>query len=320
MIPQSLPSLIDRARTRWAEIGASQPDLIPAIELQRRLVTRAIGAVERLNGAGPAILDPDPAQVANRLRAGTPAFRGEPVALPADVLGPLVLQACDDLADGGAGDVARRVRACLDDRRINMASLLTASFVRDQTAIRVKAVHEGIAPDVLWLVAELGVGPAAYVAQRTLFTQAETGLQAVAASGLETWPHGYCPACGSWPAFGEARDRSGQLRCSFCGLGWRPGEPEGCTYCGAEPGRLTSLKADPGGAHLAALCSHCGGYLKWLDVPAPTPFELLPVEDLASTPLDVLSVRQGYGRPALPEPARPERLPCPPVVPVGRDG
>ena len=314
MTPQTPASLLDRARARWGEIGASQPDLIPAIALQRLLVARTIDAVCRLSGAGSPAVSLEPEQVADKLRAGTPAFRGEPVELPAAVLGPLVLEACDDLASGGAGGVARRVRACLDAGRVDMCSLLTASFDRDQNAIRVRALHEGVAPDVLWLVAELAVGPAAYVAQRTLFTPAGAGPGSAVASALETWPHGCCPACGSWPAFGETLDRSSQLRCSFCGLGWRPRGP-GCTYCGAEPGHLTSLKADPGAAHRAALCSGCGGYLKWLDVPASTPFELLPVEDLASTPLDVLSVHQGFGRHSLLELGRPERHPCQMVVP-----
>ena len=169
MTTQTPASLLDRAEARWTEIGASQPDLTPAIALQRRLVTRTIQTVDRLDGADPPVVSLEPEQAADKLRAGTPAFRGEPVALPVAMLHPLVLRACDDLAAAGAGDVARRVRGCLDEGRIDVGSLLIASFDRNQNAIRIKAVHEGIAPDVLWLAAELAVGPAAYVAQRTLF-------------------------------------------------------------------------------------------------------------------------------------------------------
>jgi len=78
---------------------------------------------------------------------------------------------------------------------------------------------------------------------------------------------------------------------------------------------LTSLKTEPSSTHRAELCSQCGAYLKWLDLPEPTPFELLPVEDLASTPLDVLAVKKGFGRPSLPELGGPERLPCQPTDP-----
>jgi formate dehydrogenase maturation protein FdhE len=68
---------------------------------------------------------------------------------------------------------------------------------------------------------------------------------------------------------------------------------------------VTSLTTESDAARLAELCSGCGAYLKWLDLPEPTPFELLPVEDLASTPLDVLAVQKGFGRPSLPELGRP---------------
>ena len=177
---QTPASLLARARARWAEIGASQPDLIPAIAVQRLLVARTILTVDRLGGTEPPVVSLKPDQAADKLRAGTPALRGEPVALPVAMLGPLVLEACDDLAGGGAGDVARRVRGCLDEGRIDMNSLLTASFDRDQNAIRTKATHEAIAPDVLWLAAELAVGPAAYVAQQMLFAQAGAETHAVA--------------------------------------------------------------------------------------------------------------------------------------------
>ena len=316
LMPTPTPvSLLDRAQRRWAEIGSSQPDLLPAIALQRSLVARIIHTVDRLDGIEHTLVSLEPEQAADKLHAGTPALRGTPVALPVAALSPLVLEACDDLADGGAGDVAHRVRACLVAGRIDMGSLLTASFDRNQDAIRVKATQEAVAPDVLWLAAELAVGPAAHVAQRTLFDPPGAGAHPAVAAAFETWAHGYCPACGSWPAFGEDTDRSRQLRCSFCGIGWRPHDA-GCTYCGGTPDQLTSLTADSESTHRAELCTGCGAYLKWLDLREPTPFELLPVEDLASTPLDVLAAQRGFGRPSLPQLGGPESYPCQMVEPA----
>ena len=75
------------------------------------------------------------------------------------------------------------------------------------------------------------------------------------------------------------------------------------------------MKAEPDAAHRVELCSGCGAYLKWLDLPEPTPFELLAVEDLASTSLDILAAQRGFGRPSLPELGRPERYPCRMVEP-----
>ena len=302
-------SLLDRAEARWTEIGVNQADLVPAIALQRHLVIRTIHTVDRLDRANQPVIRLEPERAADKLRAGTPALRGEVVNLPVAMLSPLVLRACDDLAAGGAGVVARRVWNCLDEGRIDMGSLLIASFDRNQSAIRIKARHEGIAPDVLWLAAELAVGPAAYVAQQTLFCPTGAGTHPAITGALAEWPHGYCPACGSWPAFGEASDWSRQLRCSFCGIGWRLRNP-GCTYCGSAPDQLATLTTAQDARSRAELCSGCGAYLKWLDLPEPTPFELLPVEDLASTPIDVLAVQKGFGRPSLPELGGPERYPC----------
>ncbi len=299
-------ALVRHAEIRWADIAAAQPELTPAIAVQRPMVLRTIRAVHRLRLDPPA-LDLAPRRIADKLDAGEPLIRGEAPALPVPLLAPLALEACDDLAAGGAGDVARRVRGCLDAGRVDMGSLLAASLDRNQHAIRAKALHEGIAPDVLWLAAELAAGPAAHVAARTLLA-AETAEGAVA-DARERWRHGYCPACGSWPAFGEACGGDGALRCSFCGLDW-PAQPGRCPYCrAADPGPAWAA-APPGGAGRAALCGGCGGYLKWLDAAAPTPFELLAVEDLASSAVDALAAGRGFGRPPLPDLGGPDRLPC----------
>ena len=309
--PMTSPTspLLDQAQARWTALVTATPDLAPAIALQRALVNRTIETVDRLQQLDKPVLDLEPGLAATKLRASTPALRGEVLELPVDLLGPLVFQACDDLASGGAGEVAQRVRNCLDAGRIDISSLLTASFERNQAAIRVKATHEGIAPDVLWLAAELAVGPAAHVAQQTVFAPRGEQLASTLTGALDAWPHGYCPACGSWPAFAEDLDAVSFLRCSFCGLQWHLNFA-GCTYCGNDPAQLSSASIATGSPHRAQLCRGCGAYLKRLTVTSPTPFELLPIEDLASTDLDILAAEQGFGRPSLPDLDGPERYPC----------
>ena len=304
-------ALVRLAETRWAEIAAARPELVPAIAVQRPMVVRTIRAVDRLRLEPPA-LRLTPQRIAEKLGAGEPFLRGEAAALPVALLAPLVLAACDDLAAGGAGDVARRVRGSLDSGRVDMASLLAASFDRNQHAIRVKALHEGIAPDVLWLAAELAAGPAAHVAVGALPGAGAGG----ALAARDRWPHGHCPACGSWPAFAEADGGTGRLRCSFCGLDW-PARPDRCTYCRAADPAPTWLTASRGAADRAAACTGCGGYLKWLEPPGATPFELLAVEDLASAAVDALAAGRGFGRPPLPDLGGPHRLPCEALEPDG---
>jgi FdhE protein len=205
----------------------------------------------------------------------------------------------------------------LENGHIDSPSLLMASLQRNQRAIRERALHEGLAPDLLWLVAELAAGPVAYLVQRQV-------MAAVAAHGadvdLEQWDRGYCPACGSWPAFVELLSGPGQpfgdehigelatwdtrgtewLRCSFCGARWRL-RSACCIYCGERGEAFMSAAADLQRPRRVQLCGTCRCYLKRIDVAEATPFELLPVEDLATNDLDVAAMERGYGRPSLRE-------------------
>ena len=82
---------------------------------------------------------------------------------------------------------------------------------------------------------------------------------------------------------------------------WRP-ERYRCIYCDeAGEGFLTASADDEGEAGHLELCRACGGYLKSLAVRQPTRFELMAVEDLASSHLDVGAADRGYGRPPMRE-------------------
>src|SRR4030095_15688886 len=102
--------------------------------------------------------------------------------------------------------------------RLDIGSLLTASRGRDQQAIRQGALHRGLSPDLLWLVAELAVSPFAHALEPAGFAapQRQTGM----GTGPGCWTFGYCPLCGSWPALAEATPLRRALRCSFCALAW----------------------------------------------------------------------------------------------------
>src|SRR5437667_346511 len=79
------------------------------------------------------------------------------------------------------------------------AEVLAARPAREQDAIGQGAAHRGLAPDLVWLVAELAVSPFAHALQRALFAPAADAV----ARAADTWERGYCPACGSWPALAE---------------------------------------------------------------------------------------------------------------------
>jgi len=288
----------DRAAAdRWAALVAHRPELQPAVALQHellRLVTDLSELIER--GRLPRLSLPA-RYLAAKLQRGVPALAGEPIPLPVPLLKPALLALCAALARGGAGEAADRIRAHLDETRIDAGSLLAASLKRDQLAIRTVAMHQGLAPDLVWLVAELAVGPFVYVLQRSLFDRESISSELHAA--LDQWSHGYCPLCGSWPALAEVADSRRVLRCSFCALAWTP-DVYACAYCGEHGEKfVTAAPNEERTDRRLEVCGTCGGYLKTIDVSALTPFPLLAIADLETMDLDMAAMEKGYNRPAV---------------------
>jgi FdhE protein len=210
-------------------------------------------------------------------------------------LGPALLSFCDALAEGGAGEAATHIRTALEQRQIDPGSLLAASLSRDQEAIRNGAVHRGLAPDLLWLIAELAVSPFVHAVQSALFSHAD----ALLADALAAWVYGYCPACGSWPALAEAVQGQRVLRCSFCAAAWELPD-YACIYCGEHGQRFRTAVPDPErkGRRLE-LCAACGSYLKTVEGPELSPFPLLATADLETMDLDMAAMEGGFQRPPL---------------------
>jgi FdhE protein len=178
---------------------------------------------------------------------------------------------------------------------IESGSLLTASLARNQAAIRTGASHRGLAPDLVWLVAELAVSPFVHALQRALFGHAGDDLQ----RALDAWNRGYCPACGSWPALAEVVGGHRTLRCSFCSSAWEL-TTYACIYC-EESGEkfVTAAPDEERKDRRLEVCSTCGGYLKTIDLAELSPFPLLSISDIETTDLDVAAMEHGYQRPAL---------------------
>ena len=285
------------AADRWAALLSLRPELQPAVALQHELldlVTDVVEAIQR--GRLPRLSLPG-RYLAAKLQKGVPALAGEPIPLPVPLLGPALLALCSALARGGAGDAAEHIRTHLVETRIDAGALLAASLKRDQATIRTVATHQGLAPDLVWLVAELGVSPFAYVLQRSLFDRESANPDLHAA--LEAWSHGYCPLCGSWPALAEVAATHRVLRCSFCALAWTSNEYT-CVYC-REHGEpfVTAAPDEDRKDRRLEVCGACGSYLKTIDVPALTPFPLLAIADLETMDLDMAAMERGYHRPVL---------------------
>src|SRR5438067_7339435 len=219
--------LLGRARARWDDVLAGRPDLKPAIELQKSLIGTVLDIAAAVDGQDVPRLSLPGEYVAAKLSRGVPALSSEPIPVPVIPLAEPLVRLCRELAAGGAGGAADRIREAIESGDINNGSLLTASLRRDQNAIRQGATHRGLAPDLVWLVAELAVSPFAHALQRALFAAPADPI----ATALEGWAHGYCPACGSWPALAEVIAGHRTLRCSFCAAAWELNS-YACIYCG----------------------------------------------------------------------------------------
>ena len=295
VLPRNRANLLETAERRWAAVIEARPDLEPAVALQRQLITLVMDLTDTLEAGRLPRLSLPPKYVAAKLARGVPALANEPIPVPAPALTPFVLRFCEALAAGGAGASADHIREAVVSGSIEPASLFTASLTRNQQAIRSGAVHRGLAPDLVWLVAELAVGPFAYLLQRALFAQPAV------ADAVDDWSKGYCPACGSWPALAEVVGGHRILRCSFCASAWEL-KTYACVYC-EESGDpfVTAAPNEERKDRRVEVCSTCGGYLKTVDVAELSPFPLLAIADLETMDLDVAAMEHRYVRPPLRE-------------------
>jgi FdhE protein len=294
------------AEARWNAIAEARPQLATAVELQRRLLARVMALTRTIERGRLPRLSLPPKYLAAKLARGVPVLAGEPIPLPVAALADTLMKLCDELAEGGAGEAAEHIRTVVENGTMDAGSLLGASLSRDQNAIRTGAAHRGLAADLVWLVAELTVGPFAYVLQRTLLGTAVSDRRPPAddsrdpvATALDGWDHGYCPACGSWPAMAEVVDGHRVLRCSFCAAAWEL-KSYACVYC-REEGEpfVTAAPDEERKDRRVEVCSACGGYLKTVDTFALSPFPLLSIGDLETMDLDMAAMEHGYQRPSL---------------------
>jgi hypothetical protein len=305
LLTVSPDELWQRATARWAEITAISPNLAPAVALQQRLVRLIIDAAARLDSSPLSGLAAD--SILAKWRRGIPALRNQSVLIP-DALKELLPRLCSALADGGAADSALHIHDALLDKRIDAGSLLSVSLARNQKAIRTSSVHMGLAPDLVWLVGELGSCPLAHHLQVQLL---ERGGRVLTPS-FQDWDRGYCPFCGSWPAFIESLAGLRALRCSYCALAWTL-QSVRCIYCRNTRESFVSVALDATGRRRSVeLCAECGNYTKVIGTGDPVPFPLLAIEDLASMDLDEAAMMRKYRRPELYDldSLEPFRSPC----------
>jgi FdhE protein len=168
-------------------------------------------------------------------------------------------------------------------------ALFKASLRQDEAGMKQIALARDADPDAFQAVAALLPVPFLHACNRRWSYAIR-----------QSWTEGYCPVCGSWPAFGETRgiDRSRYLRCGRCAGEWQTNCLI-CPYCGmTDHEQLVSLVPEQGGStRLIEACKRCLGYLKTFTTLQPRPPAKVILDDLASVDLDVAALEHGYKRP-----------------------
>jgi len=283
-----------RADARWAALTAQAPHLSRALALQRRTLGSQF---DLLLAVAPVVADA-PAlsgtRILHDLADGLPVLRANIGPLPVDLLMPVIVDLGATITEVTGYAAARRVADALVSNAVDPACLVALVYQRDQDSVRQLATDHALVVDMLWLLGDLVVAPIAHLQQRAALGEGEP--DSPVREALERWDHGYCPACGSWPALAEFFSGERLLRCAFCACTWRQAIDQ-CVYCGERGENFTTVVPDrqqPG--RRLELCRACGGFLKTLDVELLTPFPLVAIEDLASSDLDQAALHHGFKR------------------------
>lgn len=241
--------------------------------------------------AAPVSIGPDEARA--KLAMGSPLLHDVELELDHAEMHGLMLRLAGALENAGGSnrDQYRRIREALEENRLDMGTLLPCNA---QGAVAPSAQVLLLDAGLVSTLAHNAIKPALHSWRRQL-TPLLDGIQ---------WNKGRCPVCGFGAILGELRDNhlSKHLRCGQCGADW-PFRRLQCMYCENEDHRtLGCLYEEPGREKMRVeVCDRCMGYLKVIVSFAPTPPDLLPVEDLATLHLDYIAQERGYARVAVRE-------------------
>jgi FdhE protein len=175
---------------------------------------------------------------------------------------------------------------------VEWAPLFTASLCQDSARIHEIAAVPGADAEALHAVIALLPVPFLHACNRRW-----------ASSISASWVEGYCPVCGSLPAFAEVRgiERNRYFRCGRCGGEWHS-RALCCPYCSmSDHDELVALVPEkPGSNAVIDACQRCLGYVKTFTRLQGCPPGAVMLEDLASVDLDVAAIEHGFARPSGP--------------------
>jgi len=232
------------------------------------------------------------------LKAGSPLLSSVDFEIDIEAVRDLMIRlacALESFSEEAAlrrADAARAIRLAIEADALDISSILSLIGAGERCAMATLAHELQLDPNLLWTLGQNALKPAL----RTLCRALSPLVEGV------PWDKGYCFICGAGATLGELQqnDQIKHLRCGQCGADW-PFRRLHCMYCGNEDHRTLSYLYEESRREKMRIevCDKCKGYLKVIASFAPTPPEMLPVEDLATLHLDHVAEDHGYARVAI---------------------
>jgi FdhE protein len=111
---------------------------------------------------------------------------------------------------------------------------------------------------------------------------------------LSGWRRGRCPVCGAEPEFAVITPAAERLLiCSRCTARW-PHDSFACPFCGNDDRRRITSLASRDGQYRIYACDQCQRYLKAFDARRASRPVMVPVDSIATLPLDAAAMQRGY--------------------------
>lgn len=183
---------------------------------------------------------------------------------------------------------AAGIRQSYEDVHLDLGEILRCASSGNFNGVSETAGRLQLDINLLWTLAQHALRPALYSCRREI-VPLTTGLH---------WDKGYCFVCGSRATLGELQDNDQvkHLRCGQCGADWHFNRLQ-CLHCGnMDHATQQNLYMEGCDSRRIEACDLCRGYLKVIASFAPTPPEMLAVEDLATLHLDFIAQQRGYAK------------------------
>lgn len=284
-------TVLDNVKRRWQQLIDKDKQYKDIAKVHIELVERMEKHTLNLT---PFTVEEE--ELLNRLHSGQPLLEGNEDRIELRYAVDLFR----DLTEWtGVGDAKRQFKKWgkgLMDAEIE--NVLRAWLKGDLEPFTRWSVASGLPQDVLVVLIQYSLLPTLHVYGEALIEN-KTVL-------ADKWKKGYCPVCGDAPAVAEIRDseRFRYLRCTSCGGDWQF-KRIACPTCGNDDHeRLESFFIeDPktGGKFQIDVCEDCKAYIKVSNKLQPSSPEMLILDDLATTHLDLFAMEKGYFKGGKPE-------------------